>query len=72
MQIKYLSSSDLRSFGRILSHIPDTDALHTKTQLELNIDTQIPVYEAPESIVLDYVSGMSLLVIYQDTDTHIF
>ena len=72
MQIKYLSSSDLRSFGQILPQFPGADEQHIKKQMELTADTQIPMYQATDQIVLDYISGMSLLVIYQESNTHIF
>ena len=71
MQIRNLSRRDLLHCGEILSQRPeDTDLI--KTQLEISATEEIPCYEAATPVILDYVSGMSLLVIHNENSVDIF
>ena len=71
MQIRNLSRKDLLHCGEILAQLPKDDAL-VKTRLEISAEPEIPRYEATQPVILDYVSGMSLLVIHQDEGADIF
>ena len=71
MQIRNLSRRDLLHCGEILVHGPEDKSLVT-TRLEISGQPEIPQYEAVDSVVLDYVSGMSLLVIYRQETADIF
>lgn len=71
MQIRNLSHKDLLHCGDILDHCPTDEAL-TKTRLEISAADQIPCYEAVNPVILDYISGMSLLVIHQEEGADIF
>ena len=62
MQIKNLSSSHIRRFGQILSSIPESG--FSVQQMELHSGAVIEEFCADVPVILDYVSGMSLLVIY--------
>lgn len=64
MQIKNLSSSHIRRFGQILSAIPESG--FSVQQMELHSGAVIEEFCAEAPVVLDYVSGMSLLVIYKE------
>lgn len=64
MQIKNLSSSRIRRFGQILSSIPESG--FSVQQMELHSGAVIEEFCADVPVILDYVSGMSLLVIYED------
>ena len=64
MQIKNLSSSHIRRFGQILSAVPESG--FSVQQMELHSGAVIEEFCAEAPVVLDYVSGMSLLVIYKE------
>lgn len=72
MQIKHLSPALLQPFGQILSQCPPEDSRHIKTQLEIRSDTQINCYRATQAVVLDYVSGMSVLAVFYDAQPALF
>lgn len=71
MQIRNLSRGDLLHCGEILDQRPE-DASLTKTRLEISAADEIPRYEADKPVILDYVSGMSLLVIHNENSADIF
>ncbi len=71
MQIRNLSRKDLLHCGEILSQRPEDDTL-VKTRLEIVPAAEIPRYEATAPVILDYVSGMSLLVIHREDAPDIF
>ena len=64
MQIKHLSTAEPQWHIQILPTCPAEDELCRKTRLQLSAAPQIARYKADERTVLDYVSGMSVLVIY--------
>lgn len=72
MQIKHLSPTELQPFGQILSVIPEEDGLFQKIQMTFTSAPQIAQYEAADRVVLDYVSGMSVLVLYREPHPEIF
>lgn len=71
MQIRNLSRRDLFHCGEILAQLPKDDAL-VKTRLKISAEPEIPRYEAIKPVILDYVSGMSLLVIHREEGADIF
>ena len=71
MQIRNLSRKDLLHCGEILTQCPQDDTL-IKKRLEITATAQIPRYEADTPVILDYVSGMSLLVIHKENVADIF
>ncbi|MBQ8881528.1 MAG: helix-turn-helix transcriptional regulator [Oscillospiraceae bacterium] len=71
MQIRNLSRRDLLHCGEILSQCPEDPSL-ARTRLEISAEPEIPRYEADGPVVLDYVSGMSLLVIHREEAADIF
>ena len=71
MQIRNLSRKDLLHCGEILSQCPEDESLST-TRLEITATAEIPRYEANDIVILDYVSGMSLLVIHREDKAEIF
>lgn len=72
MQIKHLSSTELQDFGEILPTCPNGDVFFQKLPIIFSSGPEIAQYEATERMVLDYVSGMSVLVLYRDTHTEAF
>ena len=64
MQIKNLSSSHIRRFGQILSSVPETG--FSVRHMELHSGDAAEEFRSDAPVILDYVSGMSLLVIYAD------
>ena len=72
MQIRHLSHKELEQFGRILPQSPSADGRHKKTRLNLVHAEQIAQYKSDRQVVLDYVSGMSVLVIFGDDTTEAF
>ena len=71
MQIRNLSRRDLLHCGEILSQLPENADL-IKNQLEIYTADEIPCYEVATPVILDYVSGMSLLVIHSENSVDIF
>ena len=71
MQIRNLSRKDLLHCGEILTQCPD-DASLNKTRLEIAAAPEIPRYKTEGPVILDYVSGMSLLAIHREDGTDIF
>lgn len=72
MQIKNLSQRDFAPFGKILSHYSPEDCARIKTRFTFPASSEIHRYEVLHPTVLDYVSGMSTLVIYTDNRTEAF
>lgn len=72
MQIKHLSPALLQPFGEILPQCPPEDSRHIKSQWEICSDTQIIRYRSAQTLVLDYVSGMSVLAVFHDTQPAFF
>lgn len=72
MQIKHLSPGLLQSFGEILPQCPPEDNRHKKLQLEIRSDTRIVRYRAAQAVVLDFVSGMSVLALFYDSQPALF
>lgn len=64
MQIKNLSSSHIWRFGQILSSVPETG--FSVRHMELHSGDAAEEFRSDVPVILDYVSGMSLLVIYAD------
>ena len=62
MTIENLQTEKLRPYGEILSALPDETA--TERRLRLLPDTPAPEYTADAPVTLDYVGGMSLLVVF--------
>ncbi|MBQ7328396.1 MAG: helix-turn-helix transcriptional regulator [Oscillospiraceae bacterium] len=71
MQIRNLSRKDLLHCGEILPQCPEGE-FPVKTRLEIIAAPEIPRYEAEGPVILDYVSGMSLLVIHREENADIF
>lgn len=71
MQIRNLSRKDLLHCGDILSQSPENESF-VKTRLEITAAPEIPCYVADGPVILDYVSGMSLLVIHREENPDIF
>lgn len=63
MKIKSLSSAQAHGYGRILRARPDTELYIEHRQINAG-DTVAELY-TDKPIIVDYVSGMSLLVIYE-------
>ena len=72
MRIKHLAPIELQYFGQILPVFPEAAEEQQVTQLEFLSASQITKYEAVEQVVLDYVSGMSVLVLYRENETTLF
>lgn len=64
MQIKNLSSSHIWRFGQILSCVPETG--FSVRHMELHSGDAAEEFRSDAPVILDYVSGMSLLVIYEN------
>lgn len=64
MQIKNLSSSHIWRFGQILSSVPETG--FSVRHMELHSGDAAEEFRSDVPVILDYISGMSLLVIYED------
>ena len=64
MQIKNLSSSHIWRFGQILSSVPETG--FSVRHMALHSGDAAEEFRSDVPVILDYVSGMSLLVIYED------
>lgn len=71
MQIRNLSRKDLLHCGEILSQCPE-DASWVKLRLEITNTPEIPCYVSDGPVVLDYVSGMSLLAIHREESADVF
>ena len=71
MQIRSLSQKDLLHCGQILSQRPDDGSL-IKKRLEISTTGEVPCYQADSAVILDYVSGMSLLAIHKEDGADIF
>ena len=72
MQIKHLSGADLQSFGRILPNSPENRNQYIQKSLSISSAPLIACYETNEETILDYVSGMSALVIYKAEHADLF
>ena len=72
MLTQNLSQGRLREQGHILPACPPEDNIRKKIRLELTSAAEICQYEVASPIVLDYVSGMSLLVLYRENCADIF
>lgn len=72
MRIKHLSGAELQSFGRILPNSPENRRQYIHKSLTMSPAPQIACYETTEETILDYVSGMSALVIYKSERTDLF
>ena len=64
MQIKNLSSSHIWRFGQILSSVPETG--FSVRHMDMHSGDAAEEFRSDVPVSLDYVSGMSLLVIYAD------
>jgi len=72
MQIKHLSGANLQSFGRILPNSPENTDGYIHKSMTMAPAPQIACYETAEETILDYVSGMSVLVIYRNEQAELF
>lgn len=72
MQMKHLSQGELAGFGEILSQCPPEEDLLRKSRMDFAADAPAVRYLAVQRIVLDYVSGMSQLMIFRDNRTDAF
>ena len=72
MQIKTLSQKELTPFGKILPQCPEEDGARKKIRLTFPASSEILRYQVLQPTILDYVSGMSVLVIYTDNRTDAF
>lgn len=72
MQIKHLSAAELQQFGQILPCCPEEDSRLKTRRMVFNDAPQIAQYEVVDRLILDYVSGMSVLVLYSDNQTELF
>ena len=72
MQIRHLSHGELSRFGRIVSECPPEDGVCHKRRMTFTAGNPIPRYEATAQTVLDYVSGMSVLVLSRGGRTEWF
>lgn len=70
MTIENLLTAKLRPYGEILSALPGGNA--EKTHLHLLPDTPVEEYLADTPVTLDYVSGMSLLVLRTSDGERVF
>lgn len=70
LQIKNLSIAQAQSYGTILSSLPEC----TFQVLHQDIDSSAAVkeYRSEDAVILDYISGMSLLVIYELDIYHLY
>lgn len=71
MQISHLSTARLQPYGQILSAFPPAEGLF-ESQPHFTKTSQIAQYAASGVTVLDYVSGMSVLVLYREGQTEQF
>ena len=64
LQIENLSAAQARAYGSVLSALPEGE-LHV---LHRSVSSGAAAEEfcSEETVVLDYVSGMSLLVVYEE------
>ncbi len=72
MKIKNLSTTELKPFGEILTYSPVITEFFSKNQMNLQRTPEIKLYEADSPVVIDYVSGMSLLILYQGEAFSVF
>lgn len=70
MQIKNLSSAQARGFGKVLRARPE-EALFVEHR-EITAGDAVDALYADEPVVLDYVSEMSLLVIYEENSYQLY
>lgn len=71
MLTQNLSKAKLENFGQILPACPE-DNSRVKTRMEFTAAQEVTRYQCDGSVILDYVSGMSRLVIYRDEDADIY
>ena len=71
MLTQNLSKAKLQSFGQILPACPE-DSSRTKTRMVFTTAPEVVRYQSEGSVILDYVSGMSRLVIYRNGDPDIY
>ena len=72
MQIRHLSHKELERYGKILPQRPAADSKYSKIRLNLTHGVPLEQYETQRQVVLDYVSGMSVLVIFEEDITNAF
>lgn len=72
MQIRHLSHGELAHFGQILPEIPPEAEAWNKKRITVTAGERIPLYETCGPTVLDYVSGMSALVLIRGGRTERF
>lgn len=70
MQIKNLSASLIWQFGQILSGVPESG--FSIRHMEIHSGSAIEEFCADGPVILDYVSGMSLLVIYKEDSFDVY
>lgn len=68
-----LNSNNVKSFGILLNDPPDTDSgVYDLNRTSLLISDELYKYRCSGPVILDYVFGMSLLVIYSDDKASYF
>ena len=72
MQVKHLSPMDFQQIGQILTQSPKENNGYQKWEFSFATAAEIAQYQVSGPVVLDYVSGMSLLVIYRNNQPTIF
>ena len=72
MQITHLSHQILYKGMQVLTQIPTQYNPQKAKRLTLSVQPQVARYETVGQVVLDYVSGMSVLVIYDAEKVHSF
>ena len=72
MRVRHLSHSELEGFGQILPDRPKDDGLLNTNLVSVEAGDAAPVYETSGQTVLDYVSGMSVLVLFRGGRTEWF
>ncbi|MCQ2419904.1 MAG: AraC family transcriptional regulator [Clostridia bacterium] len=70
MEIKNLSSAQAHGYGKILRSRPDAD-LHIERR-QVNAGDAVAELYADAPVIVDYVSGMSLLVIYESESYRLY
>lgn len=71
MLTQNLSKAKLQSFGQILPACP-SDGSRVKTRMTFATAPEVVQYQSEGSVILDYVSGMSRLVIHGNGDPDIY
>jgi len=72
MQIRHLSHGELAHFGQIQAETPREDGVWHKKRVTVAPGDRIPLYETAGRTVLDYVSGMSELILIRGGRTERF